>query len=106
MDVFDLLEKIKERPGMYVGSTDGQRDEQLRNLEMLLNGYSLALRGHRIQERVSDFPREFMNYLHGRFGWSTACGPVAAIREAAGQDDEWEMFWRLVAEFRTAVRPE
>jgi len=104
MDVFDLLDQIKQRPGMYVGSSDSQRGEQLRNLELLLHGYSMALGCHQIREPVSDFPREFSHYLRGRFGWSTACGPAAAVRDASDTDDEaWEMFWRLVAEFRASL---
>jgi len=104
MDVFDLLDQIKQRPGMYLGSSDSERGKQLRNLEFLLHGYSMALGCHQIRERVSDFPREFIYYLHGRFGWSTACGPAAAVRDACNTDGEaWEMFWQLVAEFRASL---
>lgn len=106
MDIFDLLDQIKRRPSMYVGGSDSQRGEQLRNLELLLHGYSMALSGHQIQERVNDFPREFSTYLHARFGWSTACGPAAAVRDASSTDNEaWEMFWRLAAEFQASLSP-
>lgn len=104
MDIFDLLNQVKLQPSMYVGGSDGERGEQLRNLELLLHGYSIALGYHQVQERVKDFPRAFSNYLHTRFGWSTACGPVAAVRDASETDDEaWEIFWRLVGEFQVSL---
>jgi hypothetical protein len=106
MDVFDLLDQIKRRPGMFVGGSDSQRGEQLRNLELLLHGYSLALGSRQIRERVNDFPRTFSNNLHGRFGWSTSCCPAAEVRDASNTDDEaWEMFWRLVGEFQASLAP-
>ncbi|HTN83321.1 MAG TPA: hypothetical protein VL242_06540 [Sorangium sp.] len=102
--VFDVLDEIRKRPGMYVGGDESQRVSQLQNLEQLLCGYCLALRHHRIQERVLDFNREFGAYLLETRGWSASCGPVAAIRDAAKSDVElWELFWRLVDEFRAAV---
>ncbi|WP_437496802.1 hypothetical protein [Sorangium sp. So ce1099] len=102
--VFDVLDEIRKRPGMYVGGDESQRVSQLQNLEQLLCGYCLALRHHRIQERVLDFNREFGAYLLETRGWSASCGPVAAIRDAAKSDVElWELFWMLVDEFRATV---
>ena len=106
MDVFDLLEQVKQRPSMYVGASNDQRGAQLRNLELILHGYAIALDRHQVRERVVDFPREFSKYLHTRFGWSAACGPVAAVRGAAESDEvAWEMFWQLVTDFRASVSP-
>lgn len=89
---------------MYVGASNAERGEQLRNLELLLAGYAIAIARHDVQEPVKDFPRAFADYLSMRFGWSAAAGPVAAIRDAA-QDDEaaWQKFWTLVEEFRKSV---
>ena len=102
--VFELLDEIRKRPGMYVGGDESQRVTQLQNLEQLLSGYSLALRHHCIQERVVDFNREFGTYLWETRGWSASCGPIVAICDTARSDGEaWELFWRLVDEFRTAV---
>lgn len=103
--VFDLLDEIRQRPGMYVGGDASQRMLQLQNLETLLSGYTLALRQHQIQEPVVDFNREFGAYLRGTKGWSLSCGPVAAVlREAVpGNDEAWQLYWRSVDEFRAAV---
>ncbi|AUX43998.1 uncharacterized protein SOCE26_054550 [Sorangium cellulosum] len=102
--VFDVLDEVRKRPGMYLGGDESQRIAQLQNLEQLLHGYSLALRCHGIQEPVADFAREFGAYLWETRGWSASCGPVAAIREAAKSDGEaWELFWGLADEFRATV---
>ncbi|XXX71753.1 hypothetical protein WMF30_29320 [Sorangium sp. So ce134] len=104
VSVFEVLDEIRKRPGMYVGGDESQRVTQLQNLEHVLYGYSLALRRHRIEERVVDFNREFGAYLWETRGWSASCGPVAAIRDNAKSDMEsWELYWKLVDEFRAAV---
>jgi hypothetical protein len=102
--VFDLLDEIRKRPTMYVGYDESKRAMQLRALEMLMDGYSLALRNHHIQERVADFNREFGTYLWEVKGWSASCGPVVAILEVTKSEAEaWELFWRMVEEFRRTV---
>jgi hypothetical protein len=102
--VFEVLDEVRKRPGMYVGGDDTARALQLQNLEQMLCGYSLALRQHRIEEPVTDFIREFGEYLRKTKGWSTSCGPVVAIiGEAGGDSEAWELFWSLVDEFRTTV---
>jgi hypothetical protein len=89
---------------MFVGASDVERGEQLRNLEMILNGYALAVHHHHLQEPVTDFPRQFATYLSDRFGWSAAAGPIAAVRDASSNDEEaWNTFWRLVSEFRASL---
>ena len=102
--VFDLLDEIRKRPPMYVGYDESKRAMQLKVLEILMDGYSMALRNHNIQERVSDFNREFAEYLFETKGWSASCGPVVAILEAAKNEEEgWALFWRMVDEFRSTV---
>lgn len=95
MDVFDFLEQVRQRPTLFVGESNDERYKQLGNLEHVLYGYEVALRNHQIRERVPELTRDFMRYLHDRFGWSMACGPSAAIRGAVSSDEEaWETFWR------------
>jgi hypothetical protein len=102
--VFDVLDEIEKYPGMYVGGDDSQRGLQLQNIELLLFGYALALRAHNIDEPVKDFVHEFGEYLWRKYEWSAACGPVAAIRGGAKDDDEaWSMFWQLVREYRISL---
>lgn len=104
--VFEVLDQIRKRPSMYIGGDESRRSMQLENLEQLLTGYTLALRQHDIQEHVVDFNQEFGSFLWKTKGWSASCGPVAAIRERSATDeDAWELFWRLVDEFRTTVTP-
>jgi hypothetical protein len=50
VSVFDLLEDIRKRPAMYVGLDASDRAGQLRNLELLLAGYAMALDRHGIVE--------------------------------------------------------
>lgn len=102
MNVFDLLERVRDRPSAYIGDTDSGR--RLYDLELLLNGYALALEMHGIGEPAGDFQRTFSKYLADRFAWSTACGPSAAIREASQTDDEaWTRYFQLVDEFRSSL---
>jgi hypothetical protein len=104
--IFDLLDEIEQRPAMYVGYLhDGPRSEQLRNLEYLLFGYTIALRHHNLDESgMKDFPSKFAQYLFEKHDWSGSCGAVTAIRDAAKNDEEaWTMFWQLVREFRTTL---
>lgn len=101
---FTLMELIEKRPGMYVGYSDGQRDEQLRSLEMLIVGYSLAVELHDARDPGFEAYSGFADYLRGRFGWSMSSGPIAAIRQASGSgDDAWSRFWQLLSEFRANV---
>jgi hypothetical protein len=102
--VFDLLEAIEKRPMLYVGGDGSNRGAMLQRIELLLHGYALAIQQHRLDEPVKDFPREFAEYLRTQYDWSAAAGPVAAICDAAKDDREaWEMFWRLVREFRAKL---
>jgi hypothetical protein len=103
--IFDLLDEIRKRPGMYVGYDDSKRALQLQTIETLVDGYRLALQYHNIKEPVSDFNHEFAMYLSETREWSESCGPVVAILEAAKSEEEaWELFWQLVDEFRATVK--
>ncbi|NNB86754.1 hypothetical protein [Corallococcus exiguus] len=103
-DVFDFMEGFRKRPGMFVGFDDSQRVEQLRGLELLLHGYSSALRAHGVPEAGFGFVMDFANYLQETRGWSACCGPVAMIVKAAGRKhDVWVLFWKLVDEFRESL---
>ena len=101
--VFDLLKQIEQRPSMYIGADD-ERERQLRNLEMLLHGYALALWQHGLDEPGGDFLQSFGAYLRERFGWSISAGPIAAVlRETGSATDAWRTFWAQVWEFRASV---
>ena len=104
--VFDLLDRIRQRPGMYVGGTDSEPGPRLDALSLLLAGYALAVHMHEIDEPVQDFPRAFGDYLLRTRDWSASCGPITAVRRAAKSDSAaWDLFFVLVDEFRPTVEP-
>jgi hypothetical protein len=67
-NVFDLLDHIRERTGMYL------RDSSLKELETLLWGYYTALRTHGIVEDVPEMGLHFHNWLWNREGFPSAIG--------------------------------
>lgn len=102
-EIFDLLDRIESRPGLYVGGGD-ERGVQLRNLELLLHGYDLALRAHRIDEPGNGFLIALGKYLAAKHAWSMSRGAIAAIRDRAENDDDaWNMFWSLVREYKSSL---
>jgi hypothetical protein len=99
--LFAILELVEKRPAMYVGFSESERGDQLRNLEMLIIGYALAVRQYGLRDAGWEAYVSFPDYLEERFGWSMSCGPIAAIRSASPDDrDAWERFWALLREFR------
>ena len=102
--IFDVLDEIRKRPGMYIGYDESKRAWQLQHLELIISGYSIALYNHNIKEPGLDFNHEFATYLYETKGWSASCGPVAAIREAAKSDEgAWVLYWKMVDKFRSTI---
>lgn len=100
--LFQLLASIRTRPGMYLGPEERNRGRQLENLELLIWGYRAAVDGHGIADVGARALTDFPEYLRGRFGWSVACGAVAAIRDSCASEDEaWSRFWELLDEYRS-----
>jgi hypothetical protein len=76
----------------------------MQDLEVLLVGYGHAVERHAIDDPGGDFVHKFGCYLRDTRGWSAACGPIAAVRQAAKNDEEaWELLWKLIAEFRSTI---
>lgn len=98
---FTLLNEIRQQPEMYVGGDSRDRTAQLRNLEILLNGYSLAVEMHGLDDPGRGFVRSFAAYLHRRFGWPIGLGPIVAILDGVRPgEDPWRRFWTLIDDFR------
>jgi hypothetical protein len=76
-DVFEWLDRVRERPGMYVG----EESRPIRQLECLVHGYYTALRMHKLVESVPAMSDHFSTWLRRRTGWSLAYGWGAAIEE-------------------------
>ncbi|MHA7627867.1 hypothetical protein [Corallococcus sp. M7] len=103
-DIFRLLDGVRQRPSMYVPGDEPLGLVHLQSLEQILWGYSCALRHHGMLEPGLDFSVKFGAYLFETRGWSTSCGPAAAIHKAAGGDPEaWALYWELVDEFRESL---
>lgn len=96
--IFETLDQIEKRPTMYLGA------RTLRELELLIVGYELALHDHKLVDGHG-FYREFRDYLRARFGWSMSCGPLDAIRREVGAEHAWDRFFELMHEFRAHLEP-
>ncbi|MEV5824799.1 hypothetical protein AB0L25_04410 [Spirillospora sp. NPDC052242] len=94
-DVYGLLEQVRARPGMWI------RGHSLRELEILLCGYGIALMVHEVDEGFAFGPRgPFSDWLGQRYGWSLVLGWAAAIEDHAEGEPPLERFFRLVDEYR------
>ncbi|MFE7119980.1 barstar family protein [Streptomyces sp. NPDC057654] len=102
-DVYDFLEQIRLRPGMWLPGNS------LRRLEAILTGYRVALGVHAIDESSDGWPEEaFTRWLHQRCGTPTSLGWAAAIEHSTppGSTPVNE-FFQLLDAFRreSATRP-
>ncbi|GLY53954.1 hypothetical protein [Lentzea sp. NBRC 102530] len=96
-DVWDILDQVRSRPSMWI------RGRRLRELEMTLQGYGVALEVHGIDESFHLTPGgPFGQWLHARFAWGMSCGWAQAITENAGTEDPLDLFFRLVDEYRAS----
>ncbi|MFE4333375.1 hypothetical protein ACFRQM_29310 [Streptomyces sp. NPDC056831] len=98
-DVYDLLEEVQLRPGMWV------RGSSLQHLDSMLFGYHVALRVHGAKEEL-DFRQggPFANWLWPRLGYEyeSSLGWAVEIERAAEATDRpaIELFFELLDEFR------
>jgi hypothetical protein len=99
-DMYDLLEQVRLRPGMWV------RGHSVRELETMLCGYSMALAVHDVPEYFELDPAlgPFAAWLRETRHWAMAEGWAAAIEAHAGSDSPIELFFSLLDEYRS--RPE
>jgi hypothetical protein len=98
-NVFDWLDQVRQRPGMYLG------DSGLRGLETLIWGYYSALGVHHLDEGVPQMTRHFSSWLRFRKRWSLSQGWARAIEEHAKERElPLENFFQLVEEYRK-LRP-
>jgi hypothetical protein len=94
--LFDILEKIKARPGMYIGKAS------VSDLFMFLAGYKTARREFGIEptEQENEFYGEFQPWLQKRFklksvnSWAKII-MLYSVDEKAG----FEYFFQLLDEF-------
>lgn len=87
---------------MYLGGS-GDRDDQLRTLEILIAGYELALDVHSVDEPGRHLSARFAAFVAKQMNWSVSCGVVAAILERMHGEEAWNTYWNLVDAFRKNV---
>ncbi|MFB7719387.1 hypothetical protein [Nocardia sp. NPDC056100] len=101
-DVYELLDQnVRPRPALWV------RDESLRDLEVLLFGYSTALRLHSVPEDFALDPvGSFAWWLRETYGWSaaTVLGWARAIEDNLDEGETaMSAFFRLLDEYRAQL---
>ncbi|MGA5566365.1 hypothetical protein ACPCUV_35085 [Streptomyces platensis] len=98
-DVYDFLDQIRLRPGMWL---PGGR---LQDLQCILVGYRVALGVHSIDEPFAFWPEaDFTRWLHEKHGISSSLGWAAAIEQrATAETTPVEEFFRLLDGYRRDV---
>jgi hypothetical protein len=94
--VYELLRKIKARPGMYIGAAS------VSNLFMFLAGYKTARLELGIEpaQEEMEFYREFQPWLQKRFQVQTVNSWANIIRLYAPDEKEaFNYFFKLLDEF-------
>lgn len=96
--VFDWLEGVRARPGMYIANAS------LRELQTLVYGYYAGLHTHGLVEPVPEMTNHFSTWLYHQKRWSTASGWASAIISNAGAREPLDVFFELVESYRK-LRP-
>lgn len=99
--LFEILDKIKARPGMYLGNPS------VDNLFMFLVGYKTARRELNIEptEEELKFYREFQPWLQKRFGIRTNHSWATLIQfRSMSEKEAFDRLFELLEEFRQSSR--
>ncbi|NEP20200.1 MAG: hypothetical protein F6J97_25505 [Leptolyngbya sp. SIO4C1] len=94
--LFEMLEKIKARPGMYIGKTS------VSDLFMFIIGYRTAREELGIEPTATelDFYGEFQPWLQQRLDMRTSNAWAKMIEFSCGDErDAFERFFELLDEF-------
>ncbi len=100
--LFEILEKIKARPGMYIGRPS------VSDLFMFLVGYKTARRelGIELTEEEEDFCGEFQPWLQKKFKISTQSSWAKMIMLYFHEEKQgFDYFFKLLDEFRQREKP-
>lgn len=100
--VFDILEKIRAKPGMYIGRPS------VSDLFMFLVGYECARSelGIELTEEEEDFFGEFQPWLQEKFGISTQSSWAKMIMLYFHEEKQgFDYFFKLLDEFRQREKP-
>ena len=94
--LYELLEKIQQKPGMYIGSPN------INNLLMFLCGYQYACEAMQLpeNEQESEFA-QFQPWLQSKFGVNTSASWAKIILlYSSDEADAFKNFFDLLTEFR------
>ncbi|WP_202924896.1 hypothetical protein [Myxacorys almedinensis] len=94
--LFELLDKIRVKPGMYIGGTS------VTDLFMFLGGYKIAQQefGVAFTEAEKRFYREFQPWLQRRLGMTTSRSWAKMLEfRSINQQEAFESFFKLLDEF-------
>lgn len=95
--MFEILEKIRTRPGMYIGRAS------VSDLFMFLVGYKTARRelGVELVEEERDFTEHFHNWVQQRFNVRTNNSWAKIILLfTRDEKDAFDCFYKLLDEFK------
>ena len=93
--LFDLLESVCDRPGLFTASG------RLTPLESMCHGYAIALQNSGVHEFGSEFNRRFCRYLESRHGYATEQGWAHAIEaNLLPNEDPFDRLRALVQSFK------
>ena len=99
-DLFEVLEKIKKSPGMYIGRPS------VSDLFMFINGYEFA-RGEmdiELTEAEDKFYEEFQPWLQKKLGVRSVTSWAKLIMLSCHDEKiGFESFYRLLAEFKQSI---
>ena len=94
--IFEILEKIKVKPGMYIGKAS------VSDLFMFLVGYKTSIRelGIELEQIEADFCDNFQPWLQRRFGVLTVKSWASIIMlQCQDEKDGFYYFFKLLDEF-------
>jgi hypothetical protein len=93
--LFDLLDSVCDRPGMFAANG------RLAPIESMCHGYATALQNSGVHEFGADFNRRFCRYLESRHGYATDRGWANAIEaNLRPNEDAFERLRTLVQGFK------
>jgi hypothetical protein len=95
-NLYDLLQKIQAKPGMYIGSPN------INDLLMFLCGYQHACEEMGLPETEQEIEfAQFQPWLQARFGVNTSASWARIILlYSSDEADAFNNFFELLAEFR------
>jgi hypothetical protein len=94
--LFELLDKIRVKPGMYIGGAS------VTDLFMFLGGYKIAQQefGIEFTEAEKRFYREFQPWLQRRFGMTTSRSWAKMLEfRSLNPQEAFESFFKLLDQF-------